>query len=70
MIPSQHEVSEMKSEYYQQGYKMGHGGHAAGLRPSDLTREQDRDWLDGYLAGQTELLRRSGALRGRPPFGK
>ena len=69
-MTSHNEVYEMKSEYYRQGYSFGHRGHAAGLRPNDLTREQDRDWLDGYLAGQTEMLRRSGALRGRPPFAK
>ncbi len=46
------------SEYHEAGRKMGYGGHAASMRPQDLTREQEREWLDGYLAGVTTYVGR------------
>ena len=62
----------MKSEFYNQGYKYGYNGHAAGLRPQDITREQEREWLEGFLHGQTARYPYPGRRAGdrmRGPFG-
>jgi len=48
------------SEFFKKGHDLGSGGHAAGLAPQGMTSEQNKDFRDGYMVGQSKLIQGAG----------